>query len=319
MAAAESKSASFVVLSGGVGGAKLALGLQTVLGPRLSVIANTGDDFEHLGLTVCPDIDTLIYTLAGEANPATGWGLRGETWQFMESLARLGGATWFRIGDRDLGTHIWRRERLAAGASLSDVTRELAEAFGVSAAILPMSDAPVRTHIHTSEGRLPFQDYFVRLQAEPVATGFSYAGADAASGAPGALAALAAADLGAIFVAPSNPWLSIDPVLAVSDIATALRAATVPVIAVSPIVGGKALKGPAAKLMRELGLEPSVDSIARHYAGIADALIIDTQDAGAAAQVEAAGLRCGVTQTVMHDLGGKQRLAEYLLQFATGM
>ncbi len=311
---------TYTVLSGGGGGAKFALGLDQVLAEgQLQVIANTGDDFEHLGLKICPDIDTLMYTLAGIADPDTGWGLRDESWQFMESLERLGGETWFRLGDRDLATHVRRKELLASGSTLTEVTAELCRSMSVRASILPMSDDPVSTQIHTTEGVLPFQEYFVHLQTEPTATGFDYAGCDSAHAAPGVLAALGHDSLAARVIAPSNPWLSIDPILSLGDIKSTIINARVPVIAVSPIVAGKAIKGPTAKLMKETGLDPSVTSIAGHYGDLIDGLIIDEQDAGLQGAIEDTGLQVGITQTVMKSHEDKAALAAFAIDFAISL
>jgi LPPG:FO 2-phospho-L-lactate transferase len=312
-----SAAPSYAVLSGGIGGAKLVLGLQQVLAAtQLQVIANTGDDFEHLGLPICPDIDTLIYTLAGVANPETGWGLRNESWQFMAALEALGGATWFRLGDRDLATHVRRRDLLQRGQTLSEATTALRLAQNVSVPIWPMSDAPVRTLIETAGGPLEFQDYFVRQQAQPVALGFYYSGSESARASSGALRALNATDLAAIILTPSNPWLSIAPILSVDDIKATITANAAPVIAVSPIVNGAAIKGPTAKLMRELGIEPSVNSIAMHYRDILDGLVIDTQDRARQDAIEAMGIRVYVTNTVMQNLADKAALAQHVLDFA---
>ena len=280
------------------------------------VIANTGDDFEHLGLPICPDLDTLIYTLAGAANPATGWGLRNETWHFMEALEALGGAAWFRLGDRDLATHLRRRELLQRGQTLSEVTTALRLAQNVNVPIWPMSDAPVRTIVETAAGPLDFQDYFVRQQAQPVAKGFRYSGGESARASGGTLKALKAAELGAIILSPSNPWLSIDPILSIGDIKATITAHSAPVIAVSPIVNGAAIKGPTAKLMRELGIEPSVVNIASHYRDIVDGLVIDTQDHALQDAIEAMGIRVYITNTVMQSLADKAALAQHVLDFA---
>ncbi|MBT8423031.1 MAG: 2-phospho-L-lactate transferase [Gammaproteobacteria bacterium] len=308
---------TYTVLSGGVGGAKLVLGLQEVLrNEQLDVIANTGDDFRHLGLTICPDIDTLLYTLSGNANPETGWGRRDERWVFMETLEQLGGETWFRLGDRDLATHITRQALLDSGLTLSEVTRQLATALRVDTRIHPMSDDPLRTRVVTADGELEFQDYFVRQRAEPVATGIHFAGADGAAMAPGAAAALTSADNAAIIISPSNPWLSIAPILAVPGLQSTLLNSSAPTIAVSPVVAGKAIKGPTAKLMRELGVRDGVLGIAEHYAGIIDALIIDRQDAEYEEAIKALGLRVGITDTVMKDLSDKTALAQFVIEFA---
>lgn len=309
---------SYTVLSGGIGGAKLVLGLQQILpAEQLQVIVNTGDDFDHLGLPICPDLDTLMYTLAGTVNSATGWGLRDESWHFMDALEQLGGATWFKLGDRDLATHVRRRQLLNAGRNLSEATTELFQAAKVRTRVWPMSNSTVRTRINTDSEILDFQDYFVRLRAEPVATGFSYAGSNEATGSPGALAALTMDNLAAIIVSPSNPWLSIDPILSLSDIKSTITNCDAPVVGISPIVGGRAIKGPTAKLMRELNMEVSAYSIARHYKGILDGLIIDQEDADQRAAIEALGLRVSITNTIMKTLQEKKALAQFTLEFAT--
>jgi len=310
---------SYTVLSGGVGGAKLVLGLQRILrSGQLQVIANTGDDFEHLGLTICPDIDTLTYTLGGIVNQNNGWGLQDESWNFMDGMKKLGGATWFRLGDRDVATHTRRSELLRSGLSLTEVTAALSQALGVAVSILPMSDDPVRTFIETDEGTLAFQDYFVRRKAEPVAMSFHYRGSKQAHASPAALAALEAAT-GAIIITPSNPWLSIDPIMSLSDIKTKIKANPAPVIGVSPIVGGRALKGPTAKLMREIGIEPTAANIAEHYREFLDGLIIDNQDAEHQDAIEAMGIRVKVCNTMMMNLSDKIQLAEDTLEFAASL
>lgn len=305
----------YALLSGGVGGAKLALGLQQVLEPgQLQVVVNTGDDFNHLGLLICPDLDTLLYTLADRANPDTGWGRRDESWACLEALAELGGPDWFRLGDRDLATHLLRRAALAEGQSLTDVTQQLCRALDVPTPLRPMSDTPVRTEIHTAEGTLAFQDYFVRLGARPVAQGFSYRGADTAAPAPQALRALETAN--AIIIAPSNPWLSIAPILSLPAIGATIEKSTAPVIAVAPVIAGQAVKGPTAKLMQELGIEPGVVGIARHYGALLDGLIIDRQDAARQNAIEALGIKVAITDTLMTTLDDKTRLAQRVLEFA---
>jgi LPPG:FO 2-phospho-L-lactate transferase len=307
----------YTVLSGGVGGAKLVLGLREILAQeQLSIVVNTGDDFEHLGLPICPDTDTLMYTLAGTVNPATGWGLNNESWHFMEALEQLGGATWFRLGDRDLATHIRRRDLINTGQTLSEATMTLLREAGSHSPIYPMSDMPVRTKIKTADELLDFQDYFVRLKAEPAVTEIIYAGNDQATGSPGALAALQANKLGAIIITPSNPWLSIDPILSLSDIKSTITNSSVPVVGISPIVGGQAIKGPTAKLMRELGMDVSAYSIAEHYKGILDGLIIDQQDADQCEAIRALGLQVGITNTIMNTLDDKKALAQFTLEFA---
>jgi LPPG:FO 2-phospho-L-lactate transferase len=301
---------TWVALSGGIGGAKLSLGLARLLGERLTVIVNTGDDFEHLGLAISPDVDTTLYTLAGVVNPETGWGRRDETWSFMQAVAELGGPTWFRLGDRDLATHIERTRRLRAGETLTAVTAHLAGRLGVTARVLPMSDDPVRTVVESDAGRLAFQDYFVRDQCRPIVRTLRYEGAAVARVPAPVAAALAARTLAGVVLCPSNPWLSIDPILAVPGLREALRASGAPVIAVTPIVGGKAVKGPTAKIMAELGLAPGVASIARHYGVLLDALVVDAADAGTAADLP---VRTSVANTMMHSEEDKIALARHCL------
>jgi LPPG:FO 2-phospho-L-lactate transferase len=296
-----------VALAGGVGGAKLAHGLAQVLAPEaLAIAVNTGDDFEHLGFHISPDLDTVMYTLAGVADRERGWGLAEETWHFMAALERLGGPAWFRLGDRDLATHVERTGRLRRGESLSEVTRQLFSAFGVKALVVPMSDEAVRTLVQTDDGALEFQHYFVGEQCRPRVRALEYRGAERARPSPAFLAALREA--AGVIVCPSNPYLSIAPILAIPGVKEALRAAR-PVVAVSPIVGGQALKGPAAKIMRELGVEPSALEVARYYRGIVDALVIDRADAPLAPTIEALGMRTLVTDSVMRSDADRARLA----------
>ncbi len=297
-----------MAISGGVGGAKLALGLSVVLDPReLLIVANTGDDFEHLGLPICPDIDTLMYTLAGVADPQRGWGLAGESWHCLEALRGLDGPHWFALGDRDLATHLRRAELLRNGATLTAATARLCAALGVRHAIVPMSDDPVRTIVETDRGRLAFQEYFVREQCAPVVRRVLFEGG--ADARPSAAIAdwLAPGSDCAVLICPSNPFLSVDPVLAVPGIRE--RLATRPVVAVSPIVGGRALKGPAAKMMAELGLQASALDVARHYRGLVNGFVIDTADAADAAAIRALGMEVLVTDTIMGTIEDKRRLA----------
>lgn len=308
---------NIVALTGGVGGAKLVLGLSRVLeGAQLTAIVNTGDDFEHLGLPICPDLDTLMYTLAGEVNPETGWGCRDETWSFMDALERLGAETWFSIGDRDLATHVVRAQLLAEQATLTEVTQVLCERLSVRTRILPMSDSPVRTRVVTDHGRLDFQHYFVRDRAQPAVCELEYAGAGSAAPTSGILAALQDPDLAAIFIAPSNPYLSIDPILAIPGLRAALCAAAAPVVAISPIVGGAALKGPTAKIMGELGIEPSAVAISRHYGDLLDGFIVDERDRKMVSGPEKPGLPVWICDTIMNTLDDKIRLARETLDFA---
>jgi LPPG:FO 2-phospho-L-lactate transferase len=304
--------ASYVALSGGIGGAKLSLGLAQLLGDRLTVIVNTGDDFEHLGLYVCPDIDTTLYTLGGVVNPQTGWGRSGETWSFMQTMTALGGPAWFNLGDRDLAIHVDRTNRLRSGATLTGITTHLAEKLGVAAHILPMTDAPVRTVVEADSGTLAFQEYFVRDQCRPTVRRIRYDGAPAARITSQVAQALSAPDLAGVIICPSNPWLSVDPILAVPGMREATRASGAPVIAVTPIVGGRALKGPTAKIMAELGITPSAHSIASHYSDLIDGFVLDAQD-----EQEAGGMfqPATVTNTVMQTLEDKVALARHCLAF----
>ncbi len=305
---------SVLVLSGGIGGAKMAVGLYRVLQPgALIVVANTGDDFEHLGLSISPDIDTLLYTLAGIDNPDFGWGRRDETWTFMAALETLGGETWFKFGDGDLAIHIERTRRLAAGESLAQITDDFRRRLGISARLLPMSDDRVRTRLRTEEGWLDFQDYFVRLRAAPVVREVAYAGASEARANPDFLAALGEDDLEAVVICPSNPFLSIDPVLSLPGVREALRACRAPVIAVSPIIGGKAVKGPTAKIMAELGLPVGAAAIARHYEDILDIFIVDEADAR---EVERLGIPVTLSKTLMLTIEDREALAKAVLAAA---
>ena len=294
-----------VALAGGVGGAKLAAGLARVLPPEELVIAvNTGDDFEHLGLHVSPDLDTVMYTLAKIANRETGWGRADETWSFMEALARLGGPTWFKVGDRDLATNVERTRRLRAGETLSEVTRDLCARLGVRHAVVPMSDDPVRTIVHTDRGALEFQHYFVRDRCEPRVQRLEYRGA---AGARPSAALRAALVRGAgVLFCPSNPYLSIAPILAVPGVRDAIAGRAV---AVSPIIAGRAVKGPAAKIMHELGMAPSALEIARYYRGIVHTLVIDRADAALAPAIETLGIRTVQEDTLMGGDSDRKRLA----------
>ena len=298
-----------LALAGGVGGAKLADGLARKLTPaELAIAVNTGDDFEHLGLRISPDLDTVMYTLAGIANPATGWGQAGETWAFMEAAQRLGAPAWFRLGDRDLATHVERTRRLRDGESLSSVTRGLCERLGVRHALIPMSDDPVPTRVRTDDAWLDFQHYFVREQCHPILREVRYEGAERARPAAELTRTLGSAELEGIVICPSNPYLSVAPILALPGVRNSVGSARA-VVAVSPIVGGEAVKGPAAKIMRELGVEVSALGIARWYAGLAGTLVVDHADAGLAPAIEALGLKAAVTSTVMNSSEDRARLA----------
>ena len=303
-----------LALSGGVGGAKLVLGLSKLLRPnKLVVVANTGDDFEHLGLSISPDIDTLLYTLAGLDNPKTGWGRRDETWTFMTALEALGGETWFRLGDGDLAIHVERTRRLRAGQPLSQIISDLSRRLGLPARIVPMTDSPVRTQVQTRDGWLAFQRYFVEQQCRPEVLGFSFEGAATAEGHPDFLAALKSPVLRAVIICPSNPFISIDPILALRGVREALRECAAPVIAVSPVIGGKAIKGPTAKMLRELGLEVSAAEVARHYQEFLDGYVIDDADAGFA---DALPVPAVATKTLMLSLADREHVAGVALALA---
>ena len=289
-----------LALSGGVGGAKLALGLYRILpADTLTVVANPGDDFEHLGLTVCPDLDTLLYTLSGEANPELGWGRRGETW--------------FRLGDGDLATHVERTRRLAAGDSLSAIIDDFRRSLGIAARLLPASDDKLRTRLETDRGWLDFQDYFVRLRCEPAVRRLEFTGAESARANPDVLASLADPGLRAVIVCPSNPFISIDPILAIPGMRHALRACRAPVVAVSPIIGGKAVKGPTAKMMAELGLPVDAAAVARHYRDFLDIYIADESDRDTVSRLD---IPIVLAPTLMVTLEDREALARIALRAA---
>jgi LPPG:FO 2-phospho-L-lactate transferase len=305
-----------VALAGGVGGARMADGLARVLPPgSLTVIVNVGDDFEHLGLKISPDLDTVCYTLAGLANPVTGWGRRNDTWNALETLTRLGGPGWFRLGDRDLGWHLERTRRLRAGEPLSQVTRHFCKVWGVAPLILPATDDSVPTWVYTEEGELPFQEYFVRRQCQPHVTAFRFAGAERARPAPGVLEAIEGASL--VVLCPSNPWVSIDPILAIPGLRAAV--ASRPVVAVSPIIGGQTVKGPAAKMYAELGIEPSALAVARHYRGVLTGFILDRVDANLEEAIAELRVQTLVTDTWMKTAAIRRRLASELLRFGESL
>lgn len=303
-----------IALSGGVGGAKLALGLSRIMPPeKLLVVVNTGDDFEHLGLSISPDIDTVAYTLAGLANRELGWGRHDETWSFMETMEALGGETWFRLGDRDMALHVERTRRLKAGESLSAVTADLCRRMGVAQAVVPMTDDPVRTRLLTDVGWLDFQDYFVRLKCEPVVSELQFQGAGAAKPHPAFIAALADPALEAVVICPSNPFISVEPILAVPGVREALTACAAPIIGVSPIIAGKAVKGPTAKMMTELGLTPSADMVAKRYAQLLDGYVIDRRDMSQVVSIDA---KVMLAQTLMTTMEDREALAKIVLQAA---
>ncbi|TXS95896.1 2-phospho-L-lactate transferase [Parahaliea maris] len=307
-----------LALSGGVGGAKLALGLARELAPEsLAVVVNTADDFRYHGLTISPDIDTLLYTLSGRSNRAQGWGLEGETWLVRDALEQLGADTWFQLGDRDIATHLLRSGRLAAGDTLSEVTASLARAMGIAVQVLPMSDQSVSTVVHSDEGDLAFQEYFVRRRCEPRVTGFSFRGQAEARPAPALQALLDSGQVSAVVICPSNPFVSVDPVLGIPGLWRQLAGLGVPVIAVSPIIGGRAVKGPAAKMMAELGLPVDAAAVVRHYSehypGLVTEFVLDTEDAALASELEQSTVLCN---TLMQTLDDKRALARFVLQLA---
>ena len=312
-------SLKIVALAGGVGGAKLAHGLAQVLPPEdLTIIVNIGDDFEHYGLYICPDLDTICYTLAGIANPETGWGRSGETWNMMENLSKLGGADWFRLGDKDLGTHLERTRRLKEGFSLSQITKDFCKAWGIGHTVLPMSDKPVKTFVETDEGELEFQEYFVHRRCEPRVKGFWFDGIDQAEPVRGAREAIQSAD--AVIICPSNPWVSIDPILATltpspSSLGERGWGEGKKVVAVSPIIGGQAIKGPAAKMYRELGIEPSALAVANHYRGLVTNFVLDKIDEQLNETVKGLSMRTYVTNTLMRSHEDRKQLAIDLLTY----
>jgi len=297
-----------VALAGGVGGAKLAHGLAQILPAEdLTVIVNTGDDFEHYGLYICPDLDTVCYTLAGLANPETGWGRVDETWNAFENASKLGGPEWFRLGDHDLGTHLERTRRLKQGQCLREITSIFCKAWGVIHNVLPMSDSPVRTIVKTEEGELTFQEYFVHRRCEPRVQGFRFEGADRAKAVFEAQEAIHSAD--AVVICPSNPWVSIDPILQI------LPKIEKPVFAISPIIGGETVKGPAAKMFRELGIEPSSLAVANHYRDLITGFVMDQVDRHLEEEISALNIKTYVTNTMMKSHDDRSHLAQETLGF----
>ena len=305
-----------VALAGGVGGAKLADGLAQVLPPEdLTIIVNTGDDFEHWGLKVCPDLDTVCYTLAGLANLETGWGRSEESWQAFEAVAKLGGEDWFKIGDKDLGTHLVRTLRLQHGDPLSEIARDFCAAWGIRHSVLPMSDDVIPTMVYTEVGVLAFEEFFAHQRCVPKVKGFMFAGVERSEPAAGVLTAIENADL--VVICPSNPWVSIDPILTVPRVRSAVK--NRPVIAVSPIIGGKAVKGPAAKMYAELGIEPSSAAIAQHYQELLTELVIDEVDNEMERSIQELGIKVSVTNTLMKTRPDRKRLANEVLQFGEAL
>jgi LPPG:FO 2-phospho-L-lactate transferase len=301
-----------VALAGGVGGAKLAEGLAQILTPEdLTIIVNTGDDFEHFGLKICPDLDTVCYTLAGLANPQTGWGRLGETFETLENVRKLGGPSWFNLGDRDLGTHLERTRRLREGQPLSQVTRDFCAAWGIRPAVLPMSDDPIPTIVLSDDGELPFQEYFVHRRCEPRVNGFRFDGAEEARPAPGVIQAIRGADL--IVICPSNPWVSISPILTVPNLKSELK--DHPIVAVSPIIGGQAVKGPVVKMYAELGIEPSALAVAEHYREFLSGFVFDRVDRELESQIQQLNVLTLCTETLMASPAQRKRLAQDVLKF----
>ena len=306
-----------LALCGGVGGAKLALGLSHILkGDELTIVVNTGDDFDHLGLRICPDIDTVTYTLAGIVNTETGWGRADETGSFMDSLSALGGEDWFYLGDKDLALHVERSRRLAGGESLSEITTEITKTLGIAAQILPMTNDPVATMVETTSGTLAFQHYFVRERCQPPVTGFYFDGIDNARPHPDLLALLDDNALDAVLICPSNPFVSIDPILALPGLRQSLRDCSAPVIAVSPIVGGKAVKGPTAKMMAELELAPTSLEVLKRYQDILDGFVLDERDRQDLEQIKTLVKHVDITNTLMLTLEDKEALARTVLEFS---
>lgn len=309
-----SRARRVVALSGGIGGAKLALGLYQVLADdALTLVCNIGDDFTHLGFYICPDIDTVLYTLAQRSNRETGWGRDGETWQFMQALKEIGGEDWFNLGDKDLATHVFRTQRMQQGKTLSDICAELTRQFNLKAQVLPATNDVVPTTVITPSGRMAFQHYFVRDQCAPTVTGFSFDGAKDATPAQGVLDALLDETVDAIVICPSNPFISIDPILSIPNIRKALIDSKAPVIAVSPIISGQAVKGPTAKMMAELGLNVSATTVAERYVDFLDGYVLDDADEQLADSVSVPVL---TTATMMHNDNDKRQLAEHVLGFA---
>ena len=303
-----------IALSGGVGGAKLALGLARVMPPEdLLVVVNTGDDFEHLGLSISPDIDTVTYTLAGVANREVGWGRHDDTWSFMDTMETLGGDTWFRLGDRDVALHVERTRRLRDGETLSAVTSDFCRRLGIRSRVVPMSDDPVRTRLRTEEGWLDFQEYFVRRRCEPVVLELLFQGAGAARPHPEFIAALSDPSLQAIVICPSNPFISVEPILAIPGVRQAMIDSPVPIIAVSPIIAGQAVKGPTAKMMTELGLDPTAGTVAHRYHDLLDGYVIDNADMAEVVSIDA---RVTLAQTLMRTMEDRESLARTVLDAA---
>lgn len=308
---------SIVALAGGVGGAKLSEGLQQLLGESLTVIGNVADDDTFWGLHVSPDLDTVTYWLAGVNDAERGWGLQDETWHNYDTLERIGSNPWFRIGDRDLATHLTRHHLLQQGKNLTTVTAQLAKGWGVRARILPVTNEPLRTRLDTNQGSLAFQEYFVKHRHQPTVHAIHFEGAAQARLTPEVEAALTSAS--AIILCPSNPFVSIEPLLAVEPLRTYLRELSTPIVAVSPIVAGEAIKGPAADMFRAFGVAPSATAVATRYADFLDGFILDSQDAAEQSAIEALGVRVAVTDTLMQNSEGRKRVAQVALSLCTAL
>jgi LPPG:FO 2-phospho-L-lactate transferase len=304
----------FVALAGGVGGAKLVDGLAQVLPPEdLTVIVNTGDDFHHWGLKICPDLDTICYTLAGISNPETGWGRNNESWNVISEVSQLNGVDWFKIGDRDLATHIERTERLASGQRLSEIVHDFCQAWGVKVKILPMTDDPVSTIVVTAEhGEMAFQEYFVHQRCEPKIKGFIFAGAEYSRPAAGVLEDINKAD--ALIFCPSNPWVSLDPILSVPGMLPAVKSRKI-VAGVSSIVGGATIKGPAAKMFSELNIKPSAFAVAQHFKGTISHFVIDLIDQDLVQSISNLGMKTTIVNTIMKTREDRRKLAADVLNF----
>jgi len=313
----ESPVSTILALSGGIGGAKLALGLtQAMPLEKLMIVGNIGDDFVHCGLHISPDLDTMMYTLSGKSDPEQGWGLARESWTVMRAMEEMGGETWFQLGDRDLATHLERTRRLSDGESLSDITTNFCHKFGIASRIIPSSNDSVRTIVETTEGDLTFQNYFVQNRCQPIVTGLRFQGADKALPHPEFVKILQSPFLKAVLICPSNPFLSIDPILAVQGVREALQGCTVPVIAVSPIIGTDSVKGPTAKIMKELGLPVSAIAVANYYRDFLDGFILDTQDEKNASEIRKMNISVKVAEILMKDLATKTKLANIVLDFS---
>lgn len=303
-----------IALAGGVGGARLARGLAACLAAQdLTIVVNVGDDFQHLGLTICPDLDTVMYTLAGVEHPEQGWGRRDETWSAMEVLAQLGGPDWFRLGDRDLGLHLWRSEKLANGMALAAITHEACQRMGVAHTVIPVTENSVRTKLRTVDGPMDFQTYFVREKCRPAVVGIDYAGAHDARLTPALQTLLESGRVRGVILCPSNPYLSILPMLAIAPLARWIHRRSVPVVAVSPLVAGQAIKGPAAKVMGELGDRRDALGVVKLYGDRVDGWVIDDLDSGLVRAIESDGRAVQLTDTIMKDAAGSERVARAVL------